>query len=92
MRTIETIAMIASDGKLMLQMPADIAPGQHRIVLVIDDSISPEQNLSAEVTTTEDVDAAFMQMVNDVEYQAEALQIEAEFATAQWEVLQTTEA
>jgi hypothetical protein len=81
MRTIETIATIASDGKLMLQMPADIAPGQHQIVLVIDNSISPEQNLSSEVTTTEDIDAAFMQMANDAEYQAEALQIEAEFAT-----------
>ncbi|HSH77548.1 MAG TPA: hypothetical protein VLA19_03340 [Herpetosiphonaceae bacterium] len=36
MRTIETTATISPDGTLMVQVPSDVAPGQHRIVLVID--------------------------------------------------------
>lgn len=36
MRTIETTATITPDGTLMAQVPSDVAPGQHRIVLVID--------------------------------------------------------
>jgi metal-responsive CopG/Arc/MetJ family transcriptional regulator len=35
-----------------------------------------------------EIDAAFGAMAEDVEYQAEALQIEAEFSTASWEALQ----
>lgn len=38
-----------------------------------------------------EIDAAFAAMVDDAEYQAEALQIEAEFATASWEALQLGE-
>lgn len=37
MRTIETTAVIEPNGKLILQLPPDIPPGQRRIVLVIDD-------------------------------------------------------
>jgi hypothetical protein len=37
MRTIETTATIEPDGKLILQLPSDIPPGERRIVLVIDD-------------------------------------------------------
>ncbi|BAY25711.1 hypothetical protein NIES2100_55170 [Calothrix sp. NIES-2100] len=33
------------------------------------------------------IDAQLAEMVNDVDYQQEVLQMEAEFATAQWEAL-----
>lgn len=38
MRTIQTIATVTEDGKLIVQIPADIAPGEHQIVLVIDET------------------------------------------------------
>lgn len=37
MKTIETIAHVALDGKLTLQLPDDIPAGEHKIVLVIDE-------------------------------------------------------
>ena len=37
MRTIETVVTVEPDGKLVLQLPPEIAPGEHRIVLVIED-------------------------------------------------------
>jgi hypothetical protein len=39
MRAIETTAVIEPDGKLVLQLPPDIPPGQRRIVLVINDRL-----------------------------------------------------
>jgi metal-responsive CopG/Arc/MetJ family transcriptional regulator len=38
-----------------------------------------------------EIDADLSQMAQDAEYQAEVLQMEAEFAVAQWEALQTLE-
>jgi metal-responsive CopG/Arc/MetJ family transcriptional regulator len=38
-----------------------------------------------------EIDAAFAPMADDAEYRSEALQIEAEFATASWEALQMGE-
>ncbi len=37
MRTIETTATITAEGTLTVQVPPDIPPGPHRIVVVIDD-------------------------------------------------------
>ncbi len=37
MRTIETTATVAPDGTLTVQVPPDVPPGQHRVVLVIDE-------------------------------------------------------
>jgi hypothetical protein len=37
MRTIETTATVAPDGTLTVQVPPDVTPGTHHIVLVIDD-------------------------------------------------------
>jgi len=37
MRTIETTATITAEGTLTVQVPSDIPPGPHRIVVVIDD-------------------------------------------------------
>jgi metal-responsive CopG/Arc/MetJ family transcriptional regulator len=39
-----------------------------------------------------EIDADLSEMSQDAEYQAEVLQMEAEFAVAQWEALQTLEA
>jgi hypothetical protein len=37
MRTVETIATVGPDGTLTVQVPPDVTPGTHQIVLVIDD-------------------------------------------------------
>ncbi len=38
MRTIDTVATVAADGTLRVKLPPDIAPGQHRVVVVIDEA------------------------------------------------------
>jgi hypothetical protein len=38
MRTIETVATIDADGTLTAKLPPDIEPGQHRVVVVIDEA------------------------------------------------------
>ncbi|MDP9313742.1 MAG: hypothetical protein M3R24_23165 [Chloroflexota bacterium] len=38
MRTIETTATIEPDGTLTVKLPPDIEPGQHHVVLVIDEA------------------------------------------------------
>jgi hypothetical protein len=40
MRTIETQATITEEGTLIVPVPRDLAPGTHRIVLVIDEAVS----------------------------------------------------
>ena len=37
MRTIETTATVAEDGTLSVRVPPDIQPGEHRVVVVIDE-------------------------------------------------------
>ncbi len=37
MRSLETIAIVSSDRKITVQLPADIRPGAHRVVVVIDE-------------------------------------------------------
>jgi hypothetical protein len=37
MRTIETTATITEDEQLTLQVPSDLPPGLHRVVVVIDE-------------------------------------------------------
>ena len=37
MKTIETIATVTTDGKMTVQLPADISAGEHRVVVVIDE-------------------------------------------------------
>ena len=43
MRTIETQVTVTPDGRLTVQVPApaDILPGEHRAVLVIDEHVAP---------------------------------------------------
>ena len=37
MRTIETTGVVSNDGKLTVDVPPDVRPGEHRVVIVIDD-------------------------------------------------------
>ena len=41
MRTIETTTMITAEGILTVQVPPEIAPGTHQVVLVIDEAPQP---------------------------------------------------
>ncbi len=36
MKTIETTALVGDDRKLTVQVPPDVAPGPHQILVVID--------------------------------------------------------
>ncbi len=36
MRTIETTAVVGNDRKVTVQLPPEIAPGPHQVVLVVD--------------------------------------------------------
>lgn len=38
-KTVEVRAIVAEDGNLSIQLPSDITPGEHRIVLLIEESI-----------------------------------------------------
>ncbi len=38
MRTIETTATIAADGTLTAKLPPDVAPGDHSVIIVIDNA------------------------------------------------------
>lgn len=46
MKTIQTIATVTENGKLIVQIPVDIAPGKHQIVLVIDETPVEQQKHS----------------------------------------------
>jgi hypothetical protein len=37
MKAIETTATVTTEGKITVQLPPDIPPGEHKIVLVIDE-------------------------------------------------------
>ena len=43
MRTIETTAIITSDGKITVHVPPDIPPGDYRVVMVIDEQLVTEK-------------------------------------------------
>jgi len=43
MRTIETTATVTPGGTLTMQIPPDIQPGEHRVVVVIEERpVAPE--------------------------------------------------
>ena len=77
MKTIETTVMVNEIGQFTLQLPIGVAPGRHRVVVVIDEVVESDP-----ADISDDIDAAFAAMADDPEYQAEALQIEREFSTA----------
>lgn len=37
MKTIETTAVVSSEGTITLRVPPDISPGEHRIVIIIEE-------------------------------------------------------
>lgn len=41
MKTIETTVTVTSEQQITITLPSDIAPGKHRIVLVIDETPLP---------------------------------------------------
>lgn len=41
MKAIATTVIVTADGKITLQLPPDIAPGEHQVVLVIDEQSVP---------------------------------------------------
>ena len=43
MRTIETTATVTNDGKMTVQVPPDIPPGDYRVVMVIDEQLVTEK-------------------------------------------------
>ena len=45
MRAIQTRATVTSDGKLTIDVPSDVAPGEHQVIVVIDEM--PSQELAA---------------------------------------------
>jgi hypothetical protein len=38
-KTVEVFATVTEDGKLTIQLPADISSGEHRIVLLIEEEM-----------------------------------------------------
>jgi hypothetical protein len=42
MRTIETTATVTEDRKLIVPVPPDVAPGAHRVVVVIEEAPATE--------------------------------------------------
>lgn len=36
-KTIQTTAIVTADGKVTLQLPHDISPGEHQVIVIIDD-------------------------------------------------------
>jgi hypothetical protein len=48
MKTIETTVRVTADGKITLQLPPDIQPGEHQVVLIIDEKPVPEQSTTKE--------------------------------------------
>jgi hypothetical protein len=47
MRTLELIGQVESGGRLIVQLPSDIPPGEHQIVLVIDERpLTPSETRS----------------------------------------------
>lgn len=41
-KTVEVSAIVATDGKVTLQLPPDITPGEHRITLLIQENLVPQ--------------------------------------------------
>ena len=41
MKTIETTAHVGDDRKLTIQLPSDVVPGIHRVVVVVEGSVHP---------------------------------------------------
>ncbi|MEC4991595.1 MAG: hypothetical protein SAJ37_22905 [Oscillatoria sp. PMC 1068.18] len=43
MKTIQTTVTVTSEGKVTIQLPPDIPPGEHEVAVVIDEKILPKE-------------------------------------------------
>jgi hypothetical protein len=43
-KTVEVSAIVAIDGKVTLQLPPEITPGNHRITLLIQKTLTPQMD------------------------------------------------
>ena len=48
MKTIETTVTVTADGKITVKLPPDIPPGEHQIVLIIDEKLMPGKSVIEE--------------------------------------------
>jgi hypothetical protein len=46
MRTIETTGTVTTDGLLMVNVPRDITPGRHSVMVVIDENTDTSEHLN----------------------------------------------
>ncbi len=46
MTTIEAVATVAQNGILQITLPTNILPGKHRVVVVIEEEITEEEELT----------------------------------------------
>ena len=51
MRTIETIGTVGPDGLLVVPVPLDVAPGTHRVVVVVEQDAMRLENAEAANTS-----------------------------------------
>jgi hypothetical protein len=43
-KTVEVLATVAADGQVVLQLPPEITPGNHRITLLIEENLTPSHD------------------------------------------------
>lgn len=53
---IEATITVTPDGKTTIQLPPNIAPGEHKLVLVIDEQLSEEQPVENRDTSWDKLD------------------------------------
>ncbi len=46
MKTIETVLTVGEDGVATVRMPPDVAPGEHQVVMVIDQAVKRKSKLT----------------------------------------------
>lgn len=52
MKIVETVATVATNGKMVLQVPPEIASGRHKVIVVVEDPpMEKVQKRSLEITT-----------------------------------------
>ena len=55
MRTIRITATISEDRRLVLQLPPDVTPGEHRVLVVLDEPVGVEESVAETPLRWDDV-------------------------------------